>query len=778
MSDKNKIIPHNKQNSHNTHHPEWYNNSQFIVPHLAGKTHPRAFNKDRHNEQLKIIKDFRSRAPDYLNNQAEQRSTDGIIKTMSDAKKTPPIFNSFPIPEEGRFDPYLSYLDNKGLLNADPRSIQQTEDVYIDSQFRITEPDIEKSDSIHIQGKSSLEFTNLSRTVTITHPGHTFDIEDKISVSGVKGISKKLLIKSIEDGVEKTVIEFTKDSENMKINIDHNLSDDYIDGYATVTILGIKANTNGTYIDSLPINLINKTHPIYLYRDSEGIPDNDNAFYVKLGRTYRKEDDGIFTPDQYTFTIIFEHVCGIPLKYLNADFPVSSSQTQGYHEIINVYESSYSFNLAVPAYCKNITTGGGGAIQITTIKVISEGSTSANNYTITLPRTYHQIIGARITSMVFPVTQKAFTEKNNKLYWQNLDDGDHVYSISIDPGNYFPEELIDILHNKFYNTLRVNVDSDENNSFITSYTQHQFTQISIDASSDVVTFRSFRESILSQPITSTDPIIPEVVGNESSELLTSNIKLIITHNNHNLELGDLILIQNAVAHMGIASTYINGEHEIIEIIDANSYKIKLNRFNIQASRSNTGGGNAVYIYSPNTFRLRFDYPETMGKNLGFRNAGDSKSITPYLTRVSNNEPYEDDVAKDVNGKDIIISNNSLSLSGNDYVIMTCRELNNATSVGPIKEIFTKILLTDVPGKTIFNTHLPITSVFVEPVAEISELTFSFYNPDGTEYDTEGLDHSFNLELITLRENPKDTGISAKTGRPINYEIINDVNKIN
>jgi hypothetical protein len=765
----------NNTTEHSNHtHPNLYHDNQFIIPFVGGNKHSQMFNKDRYTEQLQVIRDFRNKMPDFLKNQAENNSMNKPL-TMNEARKTPPIFNNFPVPDEGRFDPYLSYLDSHGLINADPRNIHQKENVYIDSRFRITQPDIKKGKIIHLQNLNPFNLTEGSRYIKITHTNHKFNIEDKISITGVKGISKTLLMKYMDGITNKTSVEFTNNSNIVKINTPHGLGSSYIDGSVNVIISGIKANTNGTYLDSLPINLINTKHKIYLYRDSNGIPNDSSSFYIKLSRVYNNTDGDIFNPDQYTFKVIFDHVGGIPLNYINADFPVSTLQIQGYHEIVSIDDNSYTIECELPSYCS--CNGGGTSVQISKIEILSEGSTSSNSYTITLPRTYHNVIGARITSMSFPITQKAFTTSNNKIYWQNLDDGDHVYSTEINPGNYFPEELIDILHNKFYNTLRINVDSDVNNKFITPYTRNQFVQIGIDSSSDIVSFRSFKESILSQPITGTIPVIPDTAGTESAELLTSNIKLNINHPFHNLNVGSLILIQNAVAHMGIASSYINGEHEIIEIVDENNYLVQLKRFNIQSQRSNTGGGNSVYLYTPNVFRLRFDYPDTIGINLGFRNVGAFTSITKFATEIKNNELYENDIDRDVNGKITTITNNSINLAGYDYIIMTCRELNNSVSVGPVKEIFTKILLTDIPGKTVFNTFIPINSVFVEPIAEISELTFAFYNPDGTLYSTEGLDHSFNLELITLRENPKDTGISAKTGRPINYDNINVVNNL-
>ena len=46
-----------------------------------------------------------------------------------------------------------------------------------------------------------------------------------------------------------------------------------------------------------------------------------------------------------------------------------------------------------------------------------------------------------------------------------MDDGDKIYSISIESGNYTTDELITLLEKKFYDVEKINYSIDENNIY-------------------------------------------------------------------------------------------------------------------------------------------------------------------------------------------------------------------------------------------------------------------------------------------------------------------------
>ena len=89
---------------------------------------------------------------------------------------------------------------------------------------------------------------------------------------------------------------------------------------------------------------------------------------------------------------------------------------------------------------------------------------------------------------------------------------------------------------------------------------------------------------------------------------------------------------------------------------------------------------------------------------------------------------------------------------------------NMLDVGSVKQAFGKILLNDIPGNTLFNTFVPATMIFQDPIASISQLDIHFYSPDGSLYNFNNVNHSFTIEIMTKEEIPTDSGISARTGR--------------
>ena len=65
-----------------------------------------------------------------------------------------------------------------------------------------------------------------------------------------------------------------------------------------------------------------------------------------------------------------------------------------------------------------------------------------------------------MVSSEFPNTAKAIRDQpperaNNKIYWNNLNNGDTLYSITVPPGNYTPDELESTMNELFAQTCRI-----------------------------------------------------------------------------------------------------------------------------------------------------------------------------------------------------------------------------------------------------------------------------------------------------------------------------------
>jgi hypothetical protein len=169
------------------------------------------------------------------------------------------------------------------------------------------------------------------------------------------------------------------------------------------------------------------------------------------------------------------------------------------------------------------------------------------------------------------------------------------------------------------------------------------------------------------------------------------------------------------------------------------------------------------MYTPNNFRLLFNYSDTIGSLLGFPNVGETYSVTKFDNTITNKDPYEPDISPAMN-IDTTTPGNSMILCGYNYILMTCEELPVIDTIGKIKKAFAKIIFTGIPGKMCFNSFIATPKIFYEPINQLSQLTIAFYSPEGELYDFNGLEHSFTIEITTLDDLPYDTHINTHTGK--------------
>jgi hypothetical protein len=78
-----------------------------------------------------------------------------------------------------------------------------------------------------------------------------------------------------------------------------------------------------------------------------------------------------------------------------------------------------------------------------------------------LKKTYYNVKKIKLVSSEFPNTELLIKEvpdeqKNNSLYWQILDDGNHIYSVNINSGNYDSQSLQSELVDKISKLLLKN----------------------------------------------------------------------------------------------------------------------------------------------------------------------------------------------------------------------------------------------------------------------------------------------------------------------------------
>jgi len=753
---------------------------RYVQRHIGGKNRPDN-NQEYINNQKKILSDNnRYIPPNVRYNKSENTVTSKNIGYNG--------YNNNQIKQDiymkndhDRFDPYENYLYQKGLLtDGDTLRRFRTNYINIDSRQRITLPSSDLEESISLD-TNPIDFDAGSDRVFIKHDGHNFEVGDLITLDNIYGDT--FILRTYDDrGVPSFTI--PRGCNIMKITLSkpHNLNN-YNGNIIEIDINGIKGDRGSietsSYLGNLPVNILNTRHKIIINPDQNDLdpncvpPDNflnpsDNDIFIILPLTMHN-DNPPYILGEYSYRIVFMAIAGIPINLLNSGYPIEPERRQGYQVITSVMNNGYFIEIPVKAF--NDNSGGGDCVTVSKVLSINTGYPNANNYTINLGDTYHNVISIRLVSFEFPNANTAirsFPEEraNNKIYWNDIDDGDFLYSIEIPDGNYNSSELILKMEELFLATPRIN----SGQNIGSNYEPNHFIKMGINSTTNEVTFESFKEFCLIQPITEVTPEITIGEPNREDEA-NSQYTMTINHPGHNMVTsGQTILISGALSHLGIPSTVLNGEHTVSDIIDSDNYKITFPKcsFNLSDQRFDTKGGAAVTILIPDLFRLRFDESDTMGSILGFRNPGNPNSIFPFQYTISNKDRYEFDLDENALGEPVIIDNNAIQLSGDDYAIMVINNFVGIRSIGNIQDAFAKIQLCDIPGKILFNTHVSTPIKYVDPEHQIDDLSISFYTQDGFLYDFNGIDHSFTLELVTVNDIPVGTGINASTGR--NYNI--------
>ncbi len=631
----------------------------------------------------------------------------------------------------------IENLDNKKIYRK-KKKFKITR-INIDSRNRIVTPKNILDGSVKYLPNNPLSFNENSNIMEIfTNESHNLKIYDTIIIQNVKSNIVYL----------KGGIEIKKNNYYIKINhINHLISENTSDNY--VEISGAKGTINNeSSYDNISLSLINKIHKIYLLSDDDNI-GSENYFYIKLD-SFPNSD---ITDNNSNIKLIYKNIAGININEINANFPININQINGYLTVSSVISDNiFTVELKKKA---SMTLKNVGSDNIYYCKI--KGNISAypkpNSYKIDLGITLENVSKIKMISSEFPNTErviKGFSDlKNNLLYFQVLEDGDNLYKIEVTQGNYNLTGLQNEIRYKIEQLDRVSyIDNRSLDDGVNSLIQksNKFSaNVVINPYTDVFTLSLFSVQTAIKCVSVSSDIYED-----------QQKRIFINHLNHSLSAGDEITLQNCISTLLIPSTILNTSHIIDYVIDINNYAIKLPLHNESSNvTTNTGGGSAIRILIPLKIRLLFNYPYTIGKIIGFRNIGEVNSITVFNTKISNNMPYDYDYYKDKVGSDLyydkgqnIIQNNSIQLSGDNYILMTCDALKNSNAISSnnITNLFVKILLSDSPGSILFNQHIQLTDELLKPIKTLSEIEFKFYSQSGNLYEFEGIDHSFTLEF--------------------------------
>ena len=676
---------------------------------------------------------------------------------------------------------------NKNLQNIVEK---KTTLINIDSRFRISDPKNIIKNDFKVLTKDPLMVQKDSNLIRVYEKGHDYKVEDKIVVKNVKN----------KNNIFSNGLIFLKDSFYVLVyHKNHNINLNYKKYNSTfeITLSSITGIFDENYIDNVPINLLNTIHDIIVYNDdivdtlsiksgykvivddmynyleylknekAEKFVDILNNYYlIKLPIKYKNINSQIVLNKEtnnsgiefqtYTYPgntkIEINNIGGIAFNLINANYPINYLQKQGFHTITKIEKDYYYFEAALRAY-KTIEEAGGSDVVISKVINFVEGYPNSNNYKILLKKTFYNIKSIELVSSEFPSTEKIIKEdgdlKNNILQWQNIEDGDHIYSISIPKGNYNRLTLANIILDKMNNIERVISD--------TNFKYYHLFELNIDISTDEVIFKSYQEVTLSKPFS----VEYATLNNEQ------RIILVIKHANNSVSVGDEIKISGAKSTNGISAQFINTTHTVYEVdTSIDTYSILLPKINISAATTDTSGGESVVIRVGFLVRFFFNTKNSLGSILGFRDVGEKHAITRFSNKNSNKDSYEFEGVTAVNlnsaGLEKKIDSNILNFTGDNlYIYMILNDFSNIITSNEINNAFSKILLTGNPGDILFNTFVQAVKEFDEPLAQLNELNIKFVYPDGTLVDFNNINHSFTLSIVEQINRPTNTLLNTR-----------------
>jgi hypothetical protein len=539
-------------------------------------------------------------------------------------------------------------------------------------------------------------------------------------------------------------IDFETNSSFVKIEyLNHNLNPN--NTYLVLLQNFIGNQNNNTLFDNISVNYINKIQTV-LFTNGTDVADND-YFYININILAKNNNNSTVNASLYSLN-------GIQLNYINSNYPININQLQSSLTIVNIISSDFyqvalessatigltdNSNLSV---LQNSNGIGGSDIIISKIVDVIEGFPNSNTFKYNLGRTFKKVNKIRLISTEIPNTQKMIRsspaiKKNNILYWQNIDDGEYIYNVEITPGNYTIDTLSTEITKNINTIPRINQNNVNTATII--YLNDHFVNVTIDQSTNVFSISFFTTIILSGSIT------------KSTYTFTDGFnRIIVDHPNHKLNAGDSVVINNAIDTESIPASALNGTFNIEAIIDADHYQIKLNKYNTSSTTAVTGGGQAITLLKPLLSRLLFNYPNTVGTLLGFRNVGEYNAITIYSKVIKNTSPYDLDLNLNSIGikQTDNISNTLLNFNGENYIFLTINYIfKDSIDTNGIENIFAKLLLSGNLDYVIYNDFIQIGEEFLEPIISLSEIEFSFYTVDANLFDFNNINVSFTIEIF-------------------------------
>jgi hypothetical protein len=487
--------------------------------------------------------------------------------------------------------------------------IKKSSLVNIDSSYRTIYPKNICYSDCKTLSLDPLSFIKGSNIVNIYYPNHNFVSGDNITIQNVEGISKTII---------NSVYLFDNFKYAMFVFESNDIELDYINNvnklYCNIEIVGEQQEQN--LIENLPFNTLIGVKHLLLRSDISPlnlknimIPSMYNILYTILLPKSNITQNTIITEAEITklinkkcifielpidfncnrktyiqinqvLKVSYLYVGGIHLGYLNANYPINNYNYQSSYEIYDVIDSN-NFSIITNFKSYGTINGGGNNIIITKILNTLVGYPNADEYVIDLKKNFNNVTNIELVSTEFPYVDMVIKKDvNDKIYWRNIEDGTHIYSITLDEGFYSSETLLKQITYKMNNLPRIN------NSIINK--QYNIFDIEIESNIQKITFKPYNLSLLPNSLYVTE----QRIDSENYYVLT------VIHLNNFVEIGDTITISNSndvnvidtVIKNGtqidntdqnlviINSSYINKDHIIYNInLKKSTYDIILGK---------------------------------------------------------------------------------------------------------------------------------------------------------------------------------------------------------
>jgi hypothetical protein len=635
----------------------------------------------------------------------------------------------------------------------------------IDSMFRNIYPKNICSTEGRLLPPDPIQLTQNSKEVVICFPKHNLMIGDNITIQNVVGLNRTLsnffflinnfnyVVVAFGDTMIDTYYKNYNNNNSLysmieivgsqtESNIMGNILFNSIPGYKQTLLYSDIPQLN---IDLAYNNLSQLVREQFNITDDMGISNflTNKCLYFQLPSNYMNTNANYYAINQ-VFRISYQHIGGIQLGYLNANFPISNINYQSNHMVTNIIDSNY-FSILLNYTSYATMNGGGKTVQIMKIINTMTGYPEANNYVISLKKSFNNVTKIELVSMEMPFVDIVIRKNvNDKLYWKHIEDGDTMYNVVVDEGFYSTDSLANKLVALMNKVPRIT----------STNTEKVYNHFDIDLETNIqkITFRPYNLTKLPNCLS----INLEIISNIPYYIL--NIK----QSNNFVNVGDIVTLTSAtgvtysdgLVNYMIAPSYINKTYNVYSInIATSSYNVIIgpqNGITEVIVNETLNGGEDTIVRTPTYNSFYFNRMDTMGNVLGFLNVGSPYSIIDYNTSITNMDPYIVPNNMNAAGNMNTYSSGFINLSGRfNYIVMYLNNIEYVYFNNNMNAAFAKISLNGNPGDILFDTFVPTPDNIyckVFPISTLTDITVNFMYPDGTPVNFRNINHSFTLRI--------------------------------